>query len=284
MNSLSDAQYVTTRTDPDMSSLDAQTQTIISRLQGGSIPRHIAIIMDGNGRWARHRQLPRSVGHYEGVASVRRVTELCSDIGVGFLTLYAFSTENWHRPQEEVDTLMTLIGMAIERETPDLLRNNVHLRLIGDLPRLPEDARRRLFSCRDRLENCTGLTLTLCLSYSSRWEITTAARQLAALAADKGIDAASINEDDISGALTTAGIPDPDLLIRTGGEKRLSNFLLWQAAYAELYFTDTLWPDFDKDNLADAIADFQHRERRFGKTSDQILDENSSADSPLPTN
>ena len=250
--------------------LDKQTQIIADRLEGGSMPRHIAIIMDGNGRWAKKRSLPRSAGHYEGVASVRKTTELCSDLGVGFLTLYAFSTENWNRPKEEVDTLMTLIGMAIERETPDLVRNNVHLNLIGDLDRMPEDARSRLFRCRKATEDCDGLTLTLCLSYSARWEITEAARQLARQAADGLIDIEKISESDISSRLSTSTMPDPDLLIRTGGETRLSNYLLWQAAYAELYFTDTLWPDFGKEQLADAIADYQHRERRFGRTSDQV--------------
>lgn len=263
-----------------MSSFDSQTKEIIERLSGGSIPRHIAIIMDGNGRWARRRLQPRSIGHYQGVASVRRATELCSDLGVEYLTLYAFSTENWNRPKEEVDTLMTLIGMAIERETPDMLRNNVRLRLIGDLPRLPLDARTRLFNCRSRLEQCDGLTLSLCLSYSSRWEITRAAQILARRAMDGEITPDQIDENSVAQCLTTEGIPDPDLLIRTGGEKRLSNFLLWQAAYAELYFTDTLWPDFGKQQLADAIADFQLRERRFGMTSDQIS--NAAAESSSP--
>lgn len=250
--------------------MDTQTLDIINRLSGAQLPRHIAIIMDGNGRWARMRSLPRSAGHYEGVASVRKATELCSDIGVGYLTLYAFSTENWNRPQQEVDTLMTLIGMAIERETPDLIKNNVRLRLIGDIDRMPDDPRSRLLRCRQATAHCTGLTLSLCLSYSSRWEIVRAARLLATECAGGNTDLTQISEADIESRLTTAGIPDPDLLIRTGGEKRLSNFLLWQAAYAELYFCDILWPDFGKEELAEAIADFQKRERRFGKTSEQV--------------
>ena len=250
--------------------MDIQTQSIIDRLSGAPLPRHIAIIMDGNGRWAKQRSLPRSAGHYEGVTSVRRATELCSDTGVGFLTLYAFSTENWNRPQEEVDTLMTLIGMAIERETPDLVRNNVRLRLIGDIERMPADARDRLERCRQATSHCSGLTLSLCLSYSSRWEIAEAARRLARLAADGSISADEIDEEAVEAGLATSGMPAPDLLIRTGGEERLSNFLLWQAAYAELYFTDTLWPDFGKEALADAMADFQCRERRFGRTSEQV--------------
>lgn len=258
--------------------MDSQTQSIIDRLSGATLPHHIAIIMDGNGRWAKLRSLPRSAGHYEGVTSVRRVTELCSDIGVGFLTLYAFSTENWNRPQEEVDTLMTLIGMAIERETPDLIRNNVRLRLVGDIERMPADARDRLERCRRATAHCTGLLLSLCLSYSSRWELVEAAKALARRAAEGSLDPDAIAETDMDAGLATAGMPDPDLLIRTGGEKRLSNFLLWQAAYAELYFTDTLWPDFGKEALADAIADFQQRERRFGRTSEQV----ESDAPPLP--
>ncbi len=250
--------------------MDAQTLDILRCLSGSPLPRHIAIIMDGNGRWARRRALPRSAGHYEGVSSVRKATELCSDTGIGFLTLYAFSTENWNRPQEEVDTLMTLIGMAIERETPDLIKNNVRLNLIGDIERMPQDARQRLNRCKEATAHCTGLTLSLCLSYSSRWEITRAARQIAARAADNNLSPDKIDEQTLASHLSTSEIPDPDLLIRTGGEKRLSNFLLWQAAYAELYFTDTLWPDFDKEELAKAIIDYQHRERRFGKTSEQL--------------
>lgn len=250
--------------------MDNLTLKIIDDLSGAKLPRHIAIIMDGNGRWARMRSLPRSAGHYEGVSSVRKATELCSDIGIRYLTLYAFSTENWNRPQQEVDTLMTLIGMAIERETPDLIKNNVRLNLIGDIDRMPHDPRSRLLRCRQATSHCTGLVLSLCLSYSARWEITRAARLLAEEAADSHTDFSLISESDIENRLSTAGLPDPDLLIRTGGEKRLSNFLLWQAAYAELYFCDTLWPDFGKEALAQAIADFQKRERRFGKTSEQI--------------
>ncbi|MEE1022615.1 MAG: isoprenyl transferase [Muribaculaceae bacterium] len=250
--------------------MDTLTQSIKDRLSGAALPRHIAIIMDGNGRWAKQRGLPRSAGHYEGVSSVRKATELCSDIGVGYLTLYAFSTENWNRPQEEVDILMNLIGMAIEQETPDLLRNNVRLRLVGDIERLPDEARSRLFRSRSILEGCTGLTLSLCLSYSSKSEITRAVRRLADMAVAGEIDPQSIAEETIADELYTYPTPDPDLIIRTGGEKRLSNFLLWQAAYSELYFSPVLWPDFGKEALADAIADYQMRERRFGLTSEQV--------------
>lgn len=228
------------------------------------------MIMDGNGRWARSRGLERSDGHSEGVVSVRRVTELSSDLGIGYLTLYAFSTENWNRPDAEVATLMHLIGWAIEKELPDLLRNNVRIHLIGDIDRIPEDARRRLRDAEARTAGCTGLQLMMCLSYSSRWELTRAARILAARAADGELDPASISEADIDSSLATAGIPDPDLLIRTGGECRVSNFLLWQIAYSELYFTPVLWPDFDKREYARALLDYQTRERRFGKTSDQV--------------
>lgn len=243
---------------------------LLQQIDKDRLPRHVAMIMDGNGRWARSRGMERSNGHSEGVVSVRRVTELSSDLGIGYLTLYAFSTENWNRPDAEVETLMHLIGWAIEQELPDLKRNNVRIHLIGDIDRIPEGPRRRLLDARDQTAGCTGLQLMMCLSYSARWELTRAARTLAARAASGEIDAASISEEDITASLATAGIPDPDLLIRTGGEYRISNFLLWQIAYSELYFTPTLWPDFDKAEYAKAIIDYQSRERRFGKTSDQV--------------
>lgn len=250
--------------------MEKELQQKISQLDPTRIPRHIAIIMDGNGRWARNLGKDRSEGHYEGVNSVRSVTRMASDLGVGFLTLYAFSTENWQRPSQEVDILMHLIGMAIENETPELNANNVRLRLLGDIDRLPEEARSRLLRSKDILENNTGLTLVLALSYSSRWEITRAARILAADAAKGLIDPERIDDDAFAARLATRSIPDPDLLIRTGGELRISNFLLWQIAYSELYFTPVLWPDFGPAQLIDAVADFQHRQRRFGKTGDQI--------------
>ncbi|MDE6235656.1 MAG: isoprenyl transferase [Muribaculaceae bacterium] len=243
---------------------------IISRIDPTRLPRHVAIIMDGNGRWANQLGRPRSDGHAEGVSAVHRAVEFSSDMGIEYLTLYAFSTENWNRPQEEVDTLMYLIGWAIERELPDLIRNNVKIRLVGDIPRIPEDARRRLLNAEKATSHCTGLTLLMCLSYSSRWEIAEAARRLATQAAEGVISTSDITEDLISANLATAGVPDPDLLIRTGGEERISNFLLWQIAYSELYFTPVLWPDFQKENYAEAILDYQNRERRFGKTSAQV--------------
>lgn len=237
------------------------------------LPRHVAMIMDGNGRWARSRGHVRTDGHAEGVGSVRRVTELSSDLGIEYLTLYAFSTENWNRPQEEVDYLMYLIGWAIERELPDLLRNNVRIHLLGDIARIPEEPRKKLLDCRDATAHCTGLNLSMCLSYSSRWEITEAARQIAADARDGRILPEDITPELFQSRLNgseVCGLPDVDLLIRTGGESRISNYLLWQIAYAELYFTPTLWPDFGKEEYARAIADYQHRERRYGKTSEQV--------------
>ena len=243
---------------------------LLENIDMNRIPRHVAIIMEGNGRWANLRGEPRSAGHAEGVSAVHRATEFSSDIGIEYLTLYAFSTENWNRPQEEVDTLMHLIGWAIERELPELLANNVCIRLIGDIDRIPDDARRRLLNAEQATAHCNGLTLGMCLSYSSRWEIAEAARRIAARVKEGLINPDEISEDDVSSSLATAGIPDPDLLIRTGGEQRISNFLLWQIAYSELYFTPVLWPDFDKKAYAEAIIDFQRRERRFGKTSAQI--------------
>lgn len=242
----------------------------IAQIDKSRVPVHVAMIMDGNGRWAKKRGKERSDGHSEGVATVHRVTQFSSDLGIKYLTLYAFSTENWNRPQAEVDTLMYLIGWAIERELPELLRNNVRIHLLGDIDRIPEDARKRLLYARDATAHCTGLNLNMCLSYSARWEITEAARKIAAMVADGSLAVADIDENTVAENLTTASIPDPDLLIRTGGEERISNYLLWQIAYSELYFTPVLWPDFTNEEYADAIIDFQKRERRFGKTSEQV--------------
>ena len=234
------------------------------------LPRHVAIIMDGNGRWARARGLDRSEGHVEGVNTVRKITEAASEIGIKYLTLYTFSTENWNRPQEEVDALMNLIVIAIERETADLIKNNVRLTMIGDFGRMPDFARRRLSKCMDDTAQCTGLTLVLALSYSSRWEITEAVRNIAAKVQAGSLDPDDITDDTISRNLSTTDMPDPDLLIRTGGDFRVSNFLLWQIAYSEIYVTSTYWPDFTKDDFLDAMEQFQSRERRFGLTSDQV--------------
>ncbi|SEF58690.1 MULTISPECIES: isoprenyl transferase [Parabacteroides] len=235
------------------------------------LPQHVAIIMDGNGRWAKAQGKDRSFGHQEGVVSVRKIVEAATAIGLKYLTVYTFSTENWNRPEQEVQALMSLLVSAIHRETPDLMKNNVRLMAIGDLSRLPEDARVTLQECIDKTSVNTGTTLVLALSYSSRWEIVQAVKTLVGEVADKKITPNDITEAVVSDHLTTKGIPDPDLLIRTGGEKRISNFLLWQLSYAELYFTDVFWPDFREEELYGAILYYQQRERRFGKTSEQLI-------------
>ena len=238
-----------------------------------NIPRHIAIIMDGNGRWARERMRGRSEGHAEGVNSVHSITKAASDIGVKHLTLYAFSTENWNRPAAEVDTLMHLIGWAIRKETPELVANNVRINLLGDIERLPEEVRADLGDGCKATGKCDGLNLNLCLSYSSRWEITKAVQDIADDVRRGVLSPKDVTEETITSKLGTRDIPDPDLLIRTGGEQRISNFLLWQIAYSELYFTPVLWPDFGPGQLLEAIEDYRNRERRFGKTSEQVKNE-----------
>ena len=250
-----------------------RTEELTSKLDMTRMPRHVAIIMDGNGRWARERMKGRSEGHAEGVNSVHNITKYASDLGIGHLTLYAFSTENWNRPAPEVETLMYLIGQAIRKETPELVANNVHINLLGEIDRLPGEVRRDLEAGREATAHCTGLNLNLCLSYSSRWELTRAMRMIAEEATRGEISAYMVNEETVSSHLSTAGIPDPDLLIRTGGEQRISNFLLWQIAYSELYFTPVLWPDFGHEAFLEALVDYQGRERRFGKTSDQVKEE-----------
>lgn len=242
----------------------------IDKIDRNKVPRHVAIIMDGNGRWAKAQGLDRTEGHVEGVNTVRRITEIASELGVSYLTLYAFSTENWNRPKAEVDALMHLIVVAIERETPDLIRNNVRLTMIGDFKRMPAESYDRLCRCMDDTAHCNGLTLCLALSYSSRWEITEAARSIAADAAAGLLNPDDINDDIFASRLTTASMPDPDLLIRTGGDERVSNFLLWQIAYSEIYFTKVFWPDFSKEEFCEAVLEYQSRERRFGLTSEQI--------------
>ncbi|MDE5665632.1 MAG: isoprenyl transferase [Duncaniella sp.] len=236
-----------------------------------SLPRHVAIIMDGNGRWAKARGLDRSEGHVEGVNTVRRITEIASELGIGYLTLYTFSTENWNRPQAEVDALMHLIVIAIERETPDLIKNNVRLEMIGDTSRMPREAYERLQQCIADTSHGTGLTLILAISYSARWEIVRASRLFAEDVKAGKVDPADMDSDEaFSRYLTTASYPDPDLLIRTGGDHRISNFLLWQIAYSEIYVTDTFWPDFSREDFVRALKDFRGRERRFGLTSEQL--------------
>lgn len=235
-----------------------------------SLPQHVAIIMDGNGRWAKQRGLDRSEGHFEGLNAVRRITEMASDLGIKYLTLYAFSTENWNRPQSEVDALMHLMVMGMERETPDMIKNNVRMHIIGDTSRIPPTALERFNRCLERTSPCTGLNVILALSYSSRWEITQAARRIAADVVAGKLDINAISEDTISQNLTTANFPDPDLLIRTGGDLRVSNFLLWQIAYSEIFVTPTYWPDFDKKAFGEALMAYASRERRFGLTSEQV--------------
>ena len=237
------------------------------------LPAHIAIIMDGNGRWAKERGLSRLVGHQNGVESVRKVTEAATEIGIKYLTLYTFSTENWNRPQAEVDALMELLVENIVKETPTFHKNNVRLEAIGDLERMPAKVLARLRACIAETSVNTGLTLVLALSYSSRWELTDAMRKIAKRVAAGEISADEITEQTVSQHLTTTAIPDPDLLIRTSGEVRISNFLLWQIAYSELYFTPTHWPDFREEEFYKAIVDYQHRERRFGKTSEQLAND-----------
>lgn len=234
------------------------------------VPRHVAIIMDGNGRWAQAQGLPRSAGHIKGVETVRNITEAAAKAGIEYLTLYAFSTENWQRPQAEVDMLMHLMVTEIERQTPHLLANNVRLRVIGDMSRLPDEARSRLMACVERTSVSNGLWLVLAISYSARWEITEAARSLARDAAAGIIKHEDIDDEMFASRLSTAGMPDPDLLIRTGGDMRLSNYLLWQMAYGEIVVTDVFWPDFDATHLQLAIDNFNRRQRRFGLTGEQV--------------
>lgn len=237
------------------------------------VPSHVAVIMDGNGRWAKEQGRERAFGHENGVETVRRITEIASEIGVKYLTLYTFSTENWNRPQQEVDLLMNLVVSAIEKQTPELIRNNVRLTVIGDISRMPNFARERLERCIEDTSHDTGLILCLALSYSSRWEIVEACRQIAQQAQDGTLNPADINEDIVARHMATADMPDPDLLIRTGGDLRISNYLLWQIAYSELYFTEKYWPAFTKQDFIDAIVAYQSRERRFGKTSEQVKGE-----------
>ena len=234
------------------------------------MPRHVAIIMDGNGRWAKKQGLARMYGHKQGVETVHRITETAAEMGIQYLTLYTFSTENWNRPKEEVDALMTLLVDTIAKETPTLMKNNVRLLTIGDTERLPEGAKRKFEQCMEETSGNTGLRLVIALSYSARWEITNAMQEAVRKAQAGELKAEDVNEELVSSLMTTAGMPDPDLLIRTSGELRISNFLLWQLAYSELYFTDCLWPEFTEEEFCKAIVDYQHRERRFGKTSEQV--------------
>lgn len=234
------------------------------------VPQHVAIIMDGNGRWARKLGNQRLFGHRKGVNSVTASVEIAAELGVKYLTLYAFSTENWSRPKDEVDGLMSLLVSTIESETPTLNKNNIRLNAIGDLDSLPAGVREKLQKAIGSTSTNTGLVLTLALSYSSRWEIVNAVKNICTDIKNGNLDVDAINEQAFSLYLTTREMPDPELVIRTSGEQRISNFLLWQCAYSEFYFSSVLWPDFSKEEFVKAIVDYQKRERRFGKTSDQI--------------
>lgn len=234
------------------------------------LPAHIAVIMDGNGRWARLHGENRIFGHQHGVSAVRATSEACAEIGVKYLTLYAFSTENWARPQLEVDALMELLVGTIRNEMSTLMENNIRLLSIGNIASLPVKCHQELREAMQETKHNTGLTLILALNYSARWELAEAMRKIAVAVKSGDLQPSEISEAVIAGNLETAAFPDPELMIRTSGEQRLSNYLLWQLAYAELYFTPVLWPDFDKETLYEAIIDFQKRERRFGKTSEQV--------------
>lgn len=244
--------------------------TFKEKINKDRIPVHVAIIMDGNGRWAKKRGFLRTLGHEKGVDAIRETVEAASELGIRYLTLYAFSTENWNRPKYEIDALMKLLVKSVNKERKTFMDNNIRLLAIGNLSNLPSRSYSEMRKAIDDTSRNTGLSLILALSYSSRWEIVEAARTLARNVQEGKMDAEDINADVFSNMLTTSSIPDPELLIRTSGEYRVSNFLLWQIAYSELYFTPALWPDFSKEEFYKAMVDYQGRERRFGKTSEQI--------------
>lgn len=245
--------------------------SLIEQLNKEKLPRHVAVIMDGNGRWAKQRGSARVFGHKNGVKAVREVTEGCAELGIEYLTLYAFSTENWNRPKNEVDALMALLVSTIASETKTLMENNVKLESIGCKSNLPKSVQDKLAESIHKTSGNTGLTLVLALSYSSRWEIIEAVKKVSEDVKNHKLDVSDINNEVFSNYLETSEMPDPELLIRTSGEYRISNFLLWQIAYSELYFSNILWPDFRREHLYEALLDFQKRERRFGKTSDQLI-------------
>ncbi|MFN6943371.1 MAG: isoprenyl transferase [Cytophagaceae bacterium] len=240
------------------------------QIDSDKLPAHIAIIMDGNGRWAKKRGAARIFGHKNAIQSVKDVTEGCTELGIKYLTLYAFSTENWNRPKDEVNALLSLLVSTIRGEIKELSKNNIRLLAIGNTDELPKNCKKELEEAMELTKDNNRLNLILALSYSGRWEITEAARKIALDVQNKKITPEEIDEDFFTKYLNTSGIPDPELMIRTSGEKRISNFLLWQLAYAEFYITEILWPDFRKENLHEAIIDYQKRERRFGKTSEQL--------------
>lgn len=245
--------------------------SLLDQLVKEKLPRHVAVIMDGNGRWAMQRGSARVFGHKSGVKAVREVTEASAELGIDYLTLYAFSTENWSRPKNEVDALMSLLVSTIASETKTLMKNNVVLKSIGCKTSLPQKVQNKLDDCIQKTSGNTGLKLVLALSYSSRWEIIEAVKQVSNDVKNNLLNVSDINNEVFSKYLETSEMPDPELLIRTSGELRISNFLLWQIAYSELYFSNVLWPDFRREHLYEALLDFQQRERRFGKTSDQLI-------------
>jgi undecaprenyl diphosphate synthase len=248
------------------------SQDIKDSIDVNNLPAHVAVIMDGNGRWAKQQGFKdRIFGHRHAISAVRETIEGCGELGIDYLTLYAFSTENWNRPASEVKALMSLLVGAIHDELPEMMKNRIRLRAIGDLKSLPKGSQKELFSAIEQTKDNTGLTLVLALSYSGKWDLTQATRKIAEKLSSGEIDSSEIDANLINAHLSTAGMPDPDLMIRTGGDHRISNFMLWQLAYAELYiFEELFWPDFRKVNLHQAIVDFQMRERRFGKTSEQV--------------
>lgn len=243
---------------------------LLSKIDKNRVPKHLAIIMDGNGRWAKEQGRPRAFGHKNGVSTVRKVLEACSEVGVSYLTLYAFSTENWKRPKLEVETLMTLLATSLRKELTSLMKNDVCLRAIGDLNKLPKRAQKELYEVFEATKNNKNITLTLALNYGSREEIVRMVKEISNKIVNNELEVEEIDEIIINNHLYTFTLPDVDLLIRTSGEQRISNYLLWQIAYSELYFTEVHWPDFDRTNLFEAIINYQNRERRFGKTSEQI--------------
>lgn len=246
---------------------------LVDNIDKNILPEHIAIIMDGNGRWAKEQGQDRLFGHYQGVESVRNIVEASAELGIKYLTLYAFSTENWERPEDEVIGLMELLVTTIRKETETLQKNNIRLHVIGDIKMLPENARKELSEAKEMTAKNTGLNLIMALSYSGRWELLNAVKNIAHEVKKGNLKIEEIDQDILQQYLCTSDFPDPELMIRTSGEYRISNFLLYQLAYAELYFTQVRWPEFRKENLYEAILDFQARERRFGKTSDQLTNE-----------
>lgn len=245
----------------------------LDQLDKSRMPKHVAIIMDGNGRWAKAKNLERSAGHKEGVSALHRVMQAAGDAGIKYLTVYTFSTENWNRPKEEVDALMNLIAWGIDMEKQTMIDNGVHLNILGDISRMPDFARLKTLEVKEATKDCNVIELNVAFNYGSRLEISQAAQKIAAQVQAGTLKIEDITEQTVTDNLLTAGMPDPELLIRTGGEQRISNYLLWQIAYSELYFCDTYWPDFGESEFYDAILDYQGRERRFGKTSEQVSTE-----------